>query len=224
MRIDHSRCGAIAVLLAVCAMASACKPKERATNGADTTMAGMGQAAAGSTSAAGMQAGSTATAAGSTAAATGQPATLTDANIFALLDELNAADSATAAQVMPQLKSADAKSFAKLMMGEHHALRLQGELLAKKLNITLQAPADDPLPAAVKAEMDALQGKTGAALDSTYISQEVGIHKAAIDLAGQWHDAAQNAQLKSLITQAGPTLKKHLDRAEAIEKKMQKTA
>jgi len=160
MRIDHSRCGAIALLLALCAMASACKPKERGMNGADTTMAGMGQAAAGSTAAAGMKAGSTATAAGSTAAATGQPATLTDANIFALLDEANAADSTTAAQVMPQLKSADAKSFAKLMEGEHHALRLQGELLAKKLNITPQAPADDPLPAAVKSEMDALQGKT----------------------------------------------------------------
>ena len=43
-------------------------------------------------------------------------------------------------------------------------------------------------------------------------------------LHGKWHDAAQNARLKSLITQAGPTLKKHLDRAEAIEKKMQKTA
>jgi len=62
----------------------------------------------------------------------------------------------------------------------------------------------------------------GAQFDRTYIEQEIGIHKAVLDLAGQAHDAAQNEQLKKLIEQAKPVIEKHLDRAEEIQKKLGK--
>ncbi|MGH7625773.1 MAG: DUF4142 domain-containing protein [Gemmatimonadaceae bacterium] len=221
MRIVYARYNAVPAALALCVALGGCKPKDRGmAAGADSTMSSMAQPAE-STAAV---AGSTAVAAGSSATAMTKPAALTDANILALLDEVNAGDSALAAAAMPNLKSADAKSFARLMEGEHHALRLQTDLIAKKLNITMALPADDPIPAAAKGETDALQGKSGAAYDSTYIAQEVGIHKAVIGLAGTWHDAAQNAQIKKLIEQAGPVLTKHLDRAQAIAKKMEKSA
>ena len=212
MRVEISRGIGLSLAAALCVTAAACKGKAKATAGAESTMAGMAQAA-----------GSLATKAGSTAVAAVTPAALTDANILALLDEANAADSALAAAALPKLKNADARSFAKLMMGEHHALRLQTDAVAKKANVTLALPADDPLPAAAKGETDALAGKTGAEFDRTYIDQEVGIHKAVIDLAGKWHDAAQSADIKTLIEQAGPVLKKHLDRAEAIQKKLAPT-
>lgn len=207
MRIGTSRY--IGLALAIGAAAGACKGKEKATAGAESTMAGMAQAA-----------GSLATKAGSTAVAAVTPPPLTDANILALLDEANAADSTLAAAALPKLKNADARTFARLMMGEHHALRLQTDAVAKKMNTTLQLPSDDPLPAAAKGETDALAAVTGAQYDRTYIDQEVGIHKAVIDLAGKWHDAAQSADVKTLIEKAAPVLKKHLDRAEAIQKKL----
>jgi len=95
--------------------------------------------------------------------------------------------------------------------------------LAKRLGVTPQMPADDPLKPAVQAEMTALKGAAkGAAFDRTYIDQEIGIHKAVIDLAGKAHDAAQNEELKKLIEQAGPVLQKHLDHAEQIQKKLGK--
>ncbi|MFL5402664.1 MAG: DUF4142 domain-containing protein [Gemmatimonadales bacterium] len=148
---------------------------------------------------------------------------LSDANIVALLDEANAADSATAAFAITKATSPDVKAFAKLMMGEHHALRAQGQQLAQRLNVTPVPPASDPFKPAVESELAALKAAPkGAQFDRTYIEQEIGIHKAVLDVAGKAHDAAQNEDLKKLIEQAGPVIQKHLDHAEAIQKKLGK--
>ena len=159
----------------------------------------------------------------SSMAAGAQPAALADANIVALLDEANMADSALGAYAVTKATSPDVKSFAKLMMGEHHALRAQGQQLAKRLGVTPQMPADDPLKPAADAEMTALKAAAkGSDFDRTYIEHEIGIHKAVLDLAGKAHDAAQNEELKKLIEQAGPVIQKHLDHAEQIQKKLGK--
>jgi putative membrane protein len=148
---------------------------------------------------------------------------LTDANIVALLDEANAADSASGAYALGKATDPDVKAFAKLMIGEHHALRLQGQQLAKKLNVTPEPPANDPLKPAAEAEMTALRAAPkGPQFDRTYIEQEIGIHKAVLDLAEKAHEAAQNEELKRLIEQAKPVIEKHLDRAEEIQKKLGK--
>ena len=150
-------------------------------------------------------------------------APLTDANIVALLDEANKADSAAGAFALGKAHDPGVKSFAKMMMSEHHALRVQGEALAKKLKVTPEAPANDPVQAAGSAEMSALQSAgSGAAFDRAYIDQEVTIHKAVIDLADKAHGDTQNADLKALIEKAKPTLQKHLDRAEALQKTLGK--
>jgi predicted outer membrane protein len=60
----------------------------------------------------------------------------------------------------------------------------------------------------------------GPQFDRTYIEQEIGIHKAVLDLAEKAHGAAQNEELKKLIEQAKPVVEKHLDRAEEIQKKL----
>jgi putative membrane protein len=150
-----------------------------------------------------------------------ESATLSDANIVALLDEANVADSASGAYAFKKATSPDVKAFAKMMMGEHHALRLQGQQLAKRLNVTPAPPADDPLKPAAQNEMSALQAAPkGAQFDRTYIEQEIGAHKLVLDVAGKGHDAAQNEELKKLIEQAKPVIEKHLNRAEQIQKKL----
>jgi putative membrane protein len=148
---------------------------------------------------------------------------LTDANIVALLDEANAADSSAGAYALGKATDPDVKAFAKLMMGEHHALRAQGQQLAKRLNVTPHPPADDPVKAAASSEMAALEAAPkGPQFDRTYIEQEVAIHKAVLDLAEKAHEQAQNEELKKLIEQAKPVIEKHRDRAEEIQKKLGK--
>jgi putative membrane protein len=146
---------------------------------------------------------------------------MTDANIVFILDQANAADSARGSLASSKGTSADVKSFGKLMVGEHHALRAQGQALAKKLNVTPMAPANDQSEMQAKQEMDSLtSGAKGAAWDKAYIAYEVGYHQAVLDVATKALAAAQNAELKSLIQQAAPVIQKHLDRAKEIQGKL----
>jgi putative membrane protein len=189
---------------------AACKPK---SNTADTGR--VESPAPTDTAATGMATDSTKPTNGST---------LTDANIVALLDEANKGDSAAGAFAVGKTTNPDVKAFAKMMMSEHHALRVQGLALAKKLNVTPEAPADDPVKTSGESEMTALHSaKKGAMFDSTYINQEVTIHKAVLDLAAKAHDETKTDELKKLIESAKPTIQKHLDRAEDLQKTVGKT-
>lgn len=147
--------------------------------------------------------------------------TLSDANIVALLDEANKADSSAGATAAKKATNPEVKAFARLMMTEHHALRLQGQQLAKKVRVTPEPPADDPLTAAAQDETNALQSTPkGAQFDRIYIEKEVAVHQAVKDLLDKAHSAAQNAELKSLIEKAQPVIQKHLDQAQALQKKL----
>jgi putative membrane protein len=214
MPTDLARSARVALMSAAWLTALAAGACKGRTNTADTGQAGT--SAATDTSASGMAAAPADT-------ATAPTATLTDANIVALLDEANQADSATGAFALKKASDKDVKGFAKMMMGEHHALRVQGLALAKKLKITPEAPTDDPVKAAGSAEMSALQSAgSGAAFDKAYIDQEITIHQAVLDLAQKGHDQTQNAELKALIEKAKPVIQKHLDRAQAIQQQLGK--
>jgi putative membrane protein len=143
---------------------------------------------------------------------------LSDPNIVALLDEANMADSSAGALAVKKATSPAVKDFAKMMMSEHHALRLQGQQLAKQLKVTPEAPANDPVKPLAESETTALQNAPkGAQFDSVYIDQEIAAHKAVLDLANNAHDQAQNEQLKALIEKAKPVIEKHLDQAQKIQ-------
>ena len=173
--------------------------------------------------------GATATAApaptaGSTTGASanaGASATLTDPNIVAILDQANAADSARGRLAETKATSADVKNFGRLMVGEHHALRQQGQQLAKKLNVTPQPPPNDQSEAQAKTEMDSLNAMPkGKAWDKAYIDYEVSYHQQLMQTATKALDAAQNPELKDLIKKAAPVVQKHIDRAKAVQQKL----
>jgi putative membrane protein len=146
---------------------------------------------------------------------------LTDANIVALLDGANKADSAGGALAAKKATNAEVKAFARLMMSEHHALRAAGQALAKQLGVEPKAPERDPLAPYVANEMKTLQSTAkGAEFDRTYIDNEVSVHQAVLDLANQARVTTQTPQLKELIEKAIPVIRKHLDQATALQKKL----
>jgi putative membrane protein len=158
------------------------------------------------------------------APAPAEPA-LTDANVVFILDAANAADSARGALAQTKGTSADVKSFGKLMVGEHHALRAAGQALATKLNVSPAAPSGDQSEAQAKQELDSLNVLAkGAAWDKAYIDYEVVYHRSVLETATKALDAAQNAELKALIQKAAPVIQHHLDRAQEIQKKLGGTA
>jgi len=158
-------------------------------------------------------------------AAAGAPAvvggTWTDANIFALLDEANAADSSAGAVAATKGTASSVRDYGRQMMRDHHQLRVQGAALAKKLNITPSAPSDDPLPAAAQSEMNTLNTTAkGKDFDKAYIDAEVDAHKQVLDIATKAAGQTQNAELKNLIQKAAPVIQGHLDKAESIQKNL----
>jgi putative membrane protein len=167
---------------------------------------------------------------GSTGASGGAPAAtpqggMTDANIVAMLDAANKADSAGGAVASKKATNAEVKAFAKLMMSEHHALRAAGQQLAKQLGVEPKPPQHDPLAPYVASEMKALQtAAKGAEFDRTYIENEVTVHQAVLDLANQARVSTQTPQLKELIEKAIPVIRKHLEQAEGIQKKLSPSA
>ena len=194
-----------ATFLGIAALAlAACAKKDN--NAADTTAAS--STVTGDTSA--MGAGN---------AGTSTSGNWSDANIVALLDEANAADSAAGAIAATKGTAAAVRDFARRMMRDHHQLRAQGAALAKKLNVTPSAPADDPLPAAAQGETNTLNTTAkGKDFDKAYIDAEVDVHKKVLDLATKAAAQTQNAELKNLIQKAAPVIQGHLDKAESIQK------
>ena len=197
--------------LAVAAFAvAACKSKSESYGSVDTTKPA---------------ASTTDTSAHAAAPAAASAATaLTDANIVAILDFANESDSAFGVLAVKKATSADVKKFARHMEGEHHALRAQGQQLAKKLNVTPQPPSNFDLPDKQKAAMADLESKSGADFDKAYIDHEVQYHEVVLQTANQALSAAQNQQLKDLIQKAAPTIQKHLDLAKQIQAKQSGTA
>ena len=143
----------------------------------------------------------------------------TDANIFALLDEANAADSSEGVIAATKGTSAAVRNFGKLMVTDHHKMRVQGEALAKKLKVTPAPPSDDNITADNQKEVDNLNSTAkGKDFDKAYIDGQVDDHKKVLDLAVKAMSQAQSTELKNLIQKATPTVQSHLDKAEAIQK------
>ena len=150
---------------------------------------------------------------------------MTDANIVAYLDEVNAADSAGGKLASTKGTSKAVRDFGLLMAGEHHALRTEGQAFATKNNITPAPATSDTTKQAAQHSMDAMNSMAkGAAWDKAYIDHEVAMHQEVLDNAKSASNATTNAELKALIEKAAPVVQKHLDRAKEIQKTLTPTA
>src|SRR4051794_28638585 len=210
MRNSRAVRGTLAVGLVATGVLAACNSSNRNRGNEQS------QAASADTSADTAAAGAT----GAAPAAASQGG-MTDANIVALLDAANKADSSGGALAAKKATNAEVKAFARLMMSEHHALRAAGQALAKELGVEPKAPERDPLAPYVANEMKTLQSTAkGAEFDRVYIDNEVSVHQAVLDLANQARVTTQTPQLKELIEKAIPVIRKHLDQATALQKKL----
>ena len=146
---------------------------------------------------------------------------LSDANIVDLLDHANDADSSAGALASTKATNPQVKRFARMMMTDHHRLRKQGADLARKLGLTPQPLADDPITPLAQQGMDALRAAArGVDFDRTYIRHEVATHRTVLDLVDQAREAAGNLELRTLIERSRPFIEGHLNQAETIEQEL----
>jgi putative membrane protein len=192
----------VAALTAAALTVGACAKKD--TGAADTTAASSTVSADTSTMA---------------ASSTSTGGTWSDANIFAILDEANMADSSSGSIAVTKGTNSAVRGFGRRMMRDHHQLRAQGAALAKKLNVTPAPPSDDPLASDVQKFTETLNTTAkGKDFDKAYIDGEVDVHKKVLDIATKGAAQTQNTELKNLIQKAAPLIQMHLDNAESIQK------
>lgn len=112
--------------------------------------------------------------------------------------------------------SQDVKDFGKMIVDDHTMLNNKLKDIAANKNVTL--------PAAVSAdqqkEMDDLNKKTGKDWDNAYVNMMVDDHKKDIGDFKNAGSSLKDADVSKFATDALPTLQKHLDAVEKINKKM----
>lgn len=146
------------------------------------------------------------------------PEGITDANIFYLIDAVHLADSSTGALAATKGTSSEIRDFGKLMIKDHHALRAQAELLAKKLGIIPSAPAGDTSAAMLGHAMSTLNGAMkGRDFDKAYVDFEVMAHLRALEILTASMPAARDPQLKFYIQKAAPVVLGHLDHIKQLQ-------
>jgi putative membrane protein len=155
-------------------------------------------------------------------ATTPAPGTPTDAEIAATVTAANTADIENGQLALSKTSNADVKAFANEMIQAHTALNQQGGALVSKLGVT---PAENPTSTQLKqngeSTREMLKGLSGAEFDKAYINGEVDLHQAVLDqLDNTLIPAAQNAELKTLLQTARPTISAHLDHAKSLKAKL----
>lgn len=148
---------------------------------------------------------------------------LDDPNIFYVLDAANMGDSAKGTLASTKGTSAEVRAFAKMMVRDHHALRQEGQDLSKRLAMQPTPPPGDSLPAKLDSALSKLTAAAkGRDFDKAYMDHEVASHREVLTIAVSAMSMTRNSEIKNLIQKAAPIIQAHLDKAEAIQKNLQK--
>ena len=144
---------------------------------------------------------------------------LDDPTIVAIFDAANSWDIEAGRIALRKSHSSDVRSFARMMVHDHTAVRKMGRDLAKKLKVTPTPPGKDfALYQSHLAAMKTLRASKGAAFDKAYIDNEVAFHQAVIDaVTTTLLPATQNAELKNLETTVAPNFQAHLLAAKKLQ-------
>lgn len=146
-------------------------------------------------------------------------ASMSDANILAKESDGDSAEVVIGRYASTHAADPRVKAYAKLLVDDHGKGLKEVHALAKKLSITPQPPADDTASQETTHTLQHLGTLKGRDFDTAFVAHEIDDHKTDIDDAKKAAAAAQNPQVKQLVEKSLPELQKHLDRAQALQKK-----
>ena len=121
-------------------------------------------------------------------------------------------------------KSADVKSFGKMMVTDHSGVNKQATALVKKLGVK---PEDNPTSQSLKKggeeNLAALKKLKGAEFDKAYIDHEVAYHQQVLDAIDKvLVPNAKNEELKALLVKVRPAFVAHLEHAKTLQARIGK--
>ena len=143
----------------------------------------------------------------------------TDAQIAHIVVTANQVDIDAGKLAAAKATNPEVKAFGEQMVKDHTGVNKQAADLAARLKLK---PEDNPTSQSLKAggakNIETLKGLSGAAIDKTYISNEVAYHQAVLDAMDKTLiPSAQNAELKALLEKVRPAFVAHLEHAKHIQ-------
>ena len=164
------------------------------------------------------------TSAAATPAPAPAPAPLTDQNIVAKIGFADSAEIALAKLAESKATNAGVKSYARLLVTDHSAHAKELVALEKKTSLTRQPPSNDTSAQEERQTFDRFTSlEKGTTFDTAFVNYAVEDHQKVISELQSLEQQAQQPDLKALITKTLPTLQKHLDRAQALQKQLSGT-
>jgi putative membrane protein len=120
------------------------------------------------------------------------------------------------AKVAQEKGNAEEKKFAEQMINDHTKTTadMKGIVSSGDVKADLPTSLDD----SSQKKLDKLRDTKASAFSSEYDPMQVSAHKDAVSLFERYSKSGDNAKLKDWAGQTLPTLRHHLDMAEALNK------
>jgi len=146
-------------------------------------------------------------------------ATLSDANVLAMLDIINLSEIDSADLAKEKASSEEVRTFASRMLNEHTAMMQKTRLLAQRINVDPQTPFLASIVGKRHQEtMEELRSMSGADFDQAYLKYQIKMHEQAIDLVKNTVDSVHNRRLQHHLKGDRQDLLTHLSLASGIER------
>ena len=146
-------------------------------------------------------------------------ASVTDAQIAAIVVTANQVDIDAGELAEANAHVLNVKNFAQLMIKDHTGVNKAAIDLVQKLHVTPESNStSESLRKGGGENLAALKKLSGPAFDKAYIDHEVIYHQAVIDaMDNTLIPSAQNAELKALLVKVRPAFVAHLDHAKQLQ-------
>jgi len=145
-------------------------------------------------------------------------ATLSDANVLAMLDIINLSEIDSSNLAQQKAASPYVRTFATLMLSEHTAMMQETRRLAQQINVDPQTPVLASIVGKRHQEtMAELRRMSGPDFDQVYLKSQIKLHEQAIDLVQHTADTVHNRRLHDHLKGARQDLLTHLSTASVIE-------
>jgi putative membrane protein len=119
-------------------------------------------------------------------------------------------------QGISMLTNAELKAAARKMLADHQKMDADMKAYVSKKNMQLD------LDTATTDHDNMHDAKKGAEYDRDWIDMMVKDHQKVVDMFEDEQDDVKDPELKTMITGALPTLRKHLEDSKALQDKMKK--
>ncbi|XID74924.1 DUF4142 domain-containing protein [Alkanindiges sp. WGS2144] len=144
---------------------------------------------------------------------------LNDAEIMSVLNTANMGEISQGQIALQKAQNVQVKNFAKKMVTEHTNNYQKGQALGSRLGIT---PQNNEVSTKLKKDSDDVVNKLNKTdikdFDKEYIDSQIKVHKMVLKtIDDKLLPNAQNAELRTLLTQTRPTIAQHLQMAELIK-------